>query len=197
MLTVLEGGGQPDDRLAVGDLPLGPWSGAEVQAWASKTGTVWHCDPDCSSLRNRARTETFPQPVSGTMADIRLPERAHCDPAGELGGYRRAVDAIVAFDEATCAAMAALKRQDLTLAVLDEWIDNGAHSASAEDSTEDVLGRDPLAGHWERCKDRRARVVSEPAGSSTTGFRSCSRPRGWRTVALRVSIRSGMPRSSR
>ncbi len=153
MLTVLEGGGQPDDRLAVADLPLGPWAGADVEVWASKTGEVWHGDPDCRQLRSRARGQTHSQPDAGTMTDIRLPDRLHCDPAGALGQYRQAVDTLVKFDAITCDAAAARRKGDLKLKVLDESI----HGKNLKC----VLEAEPLAPHWSRCLTRRKNIASE------------------------------------
>ena len=90
MLKVIEGEGRPDDRLSLDDVPLGPWAGAEVEVWASKTGTVWHGDPECGSAKTRR--DVFRQPTSGMLGSAVLPERFHCSPPGRLGVYRAACE---------------------------------------------------------------------------------------------------------
>lgn len=73
---------EPRRRLALDDLPLGPWAGAEVTAYATKTGTTWHTDTACPVMRFRPRSATYTQPRTGTIGDRQLPNLLHGVPAG-------------------------------------------------------------------------------------------------------------------
>lgn len=94
MYLVRDGEGR-DAAVASAQLPLGPWAGAAVQAWATKTGHVWHADPDCSAIRTRAKEAVHPQPESGGLDQLALPDGWHCDPPGDLATYRRRADELL------------------------------------------------------------------------------------------------------
>ncbi|MFC1408166.1 hypothetical protein ACEZCY_02585 [Streptacidiphilus sp. N1-12] len=100
-------------------IPLGPWTGAVFEAWAGKTGSVWHADPECRSLRSRARTESYAQPAAGTLDARNLPGRLHCLPPGALSDYAGAAKFLVDFTGATAHGRAELRegRMDLSLLV--------------------------------------------------------------------------------
>lgn len=161
ILEVPDSGKQPDDRLLLSDLPLGPWAGADIDTWASKTGVRWHGDPECSNLRSRARHQRHLQPSSGSMADIQLPERLHCPPSGDLGTYREAASKLVAFDATTFDAAQSLRGQDLDLNALDTTISGTASLFNRVSPVKAVLEREPLAGYWERCRDRRTQLARD------------------------------------
>lgn len=104
MLKLVRDEGTPRTPLSLGDLPLGPWAETTLQVWATKTGTRWHADPECRSLKTRVRSEEFVQPASGTLADRKLPEGLHCDPPGMLGDYLDAASRLVRLSNETDAA---------------------------------------------------------------------------------------------
>ena len=138
--------------LGLNDLPLGPWAGASVTTWASKTGSVWHGDPDRSQLRSRSRQEVHVQPVEGTMADRVLPTSFRCCPPGALRDHQEAVESLLHFDATTRKVAALFEAQHLDLSVF-----NKARRGSEELTT---AADGPLAGFWRRCQKERESLVS-------------------------------------
>ncbi|MCK8675881.1 hypothetical protein [Streptomyces lichenis] len=142
--------------LALDDLPLGPWAGAETPFWASRTGKVWHGDPDCHALRSRAQEETYIQPASGTMADRVFPNPLHCSPPGPLGDHHRSAQALLDFDART---------REAAVRLAEQHVDISAYSHLRTGLTEraDDRGGD-LSRHWERCQEERRTLVSRLEG---------------------------------
>lgn len=162
MLTVIEGEGRPDDRLAPRDLPLGPWAGAELEVWAARTGTIWHGDPGCAELRSKARRQTHRQPASGQLSDLVRPERLHCYPPGRLGSYWQAADELIRFDAATHDAAASLRQENLDLSIFAPLV--LSHLASERARAQAVaaeLGQGELSILWSRCRSRRRAVAAD------------------------------------
>lgn len=156
MLRLVRDDDQAGGRLSLRDVPLGPWTGAEIVAWSGKAGAVWHADPECPALRTKDRRQTHLGPEDGTMADLALPDGLHCDPPGTLGEYKRAAEAVVAFDSATHQAGRRLR---------DDWLDLAAFDGVrlARDS-HTALTESPLAELWTRCQRQRDLVCSEIRG---------------------------------
>jgi hypothetical protein len=140
-------------RNSLADIPLGPWAGAEVTVYGSRTGSKWHGDPDCSSLRKVFRHESHRQPEEGSLADLNLPNAMHCAPVGELGTYRQEADELVQF--------AATTRKYATLE--PESLDLSAHAALRVSPSSWRYRRQPpaevLAPLWNRCRGERAEVA--------------------------------------
>lgn len=167
-LSVVRGGGKQVDQLEVDDLPLGPWAGAELVVWATKTGTRWHANESCTNLSSQARTDTYTQPETGTLGDRNLPAGLHCDPTGPLGNHVRAAKHLVEYAHATDSAQAQLDADDIPLDVLpyvNRWALNRLEI--------DELATGSLAETWIAERERRDRVVDQarhqldPAGERT------------------------------
>jgi hypothetical protein len=169
VLTVIEGEGRVDDRLSLDELPLGPWSGAELEVWAAKTGTVWHGDSGCADLPGNARREVHRQPARGQLDDLVRPERVHCYPPGRLGSYWRAADELIRFDAATHDAMAGLHQADLDLSLFAPLVLSrlASERASAQ-AVAAELAQGELAVLWSRCRSRR-RAAAADAERELTG----------------------------
>lgn len=150
MLRVIEGGAEGVTPLREEDLPLGPWAGAQVRVWATKTGTRWHADADCSSLRSQARTEVFDQPMGGALGQRRLPAELHCPPPGRLGEYLRAARTLVRFAADTDEAERQWGNGDITLDALP-----GRHGYLIEPAEHAALDEGALAPVWAREQERR------------------------------------------
>ncbi|MFE5326217.1 hypothetical protein ACFRCG_07475 [Embleya sp. NPDC056575] len=146
--------GSDDGRLSLADIPLGPWAGIELTVYGSRTGTKWHGNRDCPSLRTAFRHESHGQPHEGSLADLNLPEHLHCAPVGELGAYRQEADALLRFDAVT-RKYAGLGPENLDLS---------AHTAL--DTTFSTLGNRSgpgtalLAPLRNRCRDERTEIAS-------------------------------------
>lgn len=128
--------------IAVANLPLGPWAGATVTTYATATGTRWHADIACPSLRSRARTDSFQQPGNGTLGDRTLPPGLHCSPTGVLGDYIEIASRLVRYSHATDAAELALAKEDLPLSVLptaDYWTDDAFGRSPTTDPLAEII----------------------------------------------------------
>ena len=143
-------------------IPLGPWAGAAFEAWAGKTGSVWHADHDCRSLRSRARSDSFVQPATGTMDARNLPGRLHCLPPGALSDYAAAAKFLVDFTFATAQGSSELRegRMDLSLLVGEQSLASAAREhlrSPALDALWQQAERDRqhLAGDLRRLLTRR------------------------------------------
>ncbi|MGH8902525.1 MAG: hypothetical protein ACRDYA_12805 [Egibacteraceae bacterium] len=121
---MIEGHGLTDDRFELADFPLGPWAAAEVKVWTSKSGTRWHADPDCYYLKAQTRHDVLVQPSEGTLSELKLPEKLHCDPQGRLGTFRQAADYLVRFDDETHVAIKSLASEDTWLYALAQCLEN-------------------------------------------------------------------------
>jgi hypothetical protein len=136
------------------DLPLGPWAGARLVAWATKTGTVWHADPECGQLKNRGQETTLAQPASGTLADRRLPERLHCNPPGEITAYQASAEALIDFDRTTQSAVERLAKGRLDLPVAAARHASRVLERRLRDHQE-------LSPHGQRCAADRRSLLAE------------------------------------
>jgi hypothetical protein len=162
VLTVIEGEGRPDDRLSPGDLPLGPWAGADLEVWAARTGTIWHGDPRCAGLRSKARRELHRQPADGQFDDLVRPERMHCYPPDRRGSHWQAADELIRFDATTYDAAASLRRGDLDLSVFAPLVlSRLASERTRAHAVADELGQGELSILWSRCRNRRRAVAAE------------------------------------
>jgi hypothetical protein len=149
MLRMIEGGAGKAEPLRVEDLPLGPWAGQQVPAWATKSGTRWHADPDCSSLKTKARTEVFDQPAAGTLGQ-RQPTDLHCQPPGNLSDHLTAAQQLVRFAAATDEAEQVWGKGDILLSAL-----RGRHGYLMDAAEQDALENGSLASIWARERQRR------------------------------------------
>jgi hypothetical protein len=144
-----------DGGPTLADLPLGPWAGASVQAWTTKTGQVWHADPECTCVKVRGKEVVHRQPQSGALDQLVLPEGLHCDPPGSLATYRQAADKLLRYESETHAAEARLEDGDLDLSLLDD------HPHYFWNAADDVLVSGELAEYWQAARRRRERFISE------------------------------------
>jgi hypothetical protein len=161
---VIEGEGRRDDRLSLADIPLGPWAGASVEVWASKTGTVWHGDPGCRDLRSKARHEVHNQPPSGRLDSLVDPDRLHCYPPDRLGAYREAAEMLVSFDAATHDAMTSLRQGDLNLAIFQPvHVSRFAKEPNRSAAVADELAHGEMEVLWDRCHRQRSLAIDEAA----------------------------------
>ncbi|GAA2255962.1 hypothetical protein GCM10010430_44750 [Kitasatospora cystarginea] len=131
--------------------PLGPWAGAQIAVWCGKTGKQWHANPDCYTLRSRAREEVFTQPVEGTLADRRLPENLHCVPPGLLRDYLTAAGKLGKYEQATNVGCEQLDDGQLPVIAF------GALTALG--GVIDALESDPLESSWRSARRRRDELV--------------------------------------
>lgn len=154
MLKLVADDGNPRSALSVEDLPLGPWAGAILRVWATKTGTRWHADPDCPSLKSRARSDEFAQPSSGTLGDRILPEGLHCDPPGTLTDYLNAARHLVYYANETREAERKRTRGDLPISAL------GRHLGGFG-NVDKLLAKEPLASISGPEHDRRSRLADD------------------------------------
>lgn len=155
MLRVIEGGGGQEAPLRVEDLPLGPWAGVEVRVWATKTGSRWHADSDCSSLKSQARTDVFAQPAEGTLGQRRLPPGLHCVPPARLGHYLEAAERLVRFAAETDEAERQWDAGGIPLSALP-----GRHGWLLSRAEREEFEAGPLASLWEREHERRQQLVA-------------------------------------
>jgi hypothetical protein len=122
--------------------------------WATKTGTRWHADPGCSSLKSRARSVEFAQPSSGTLGDRILPEGLHCDPPGTLTDYLDAARHLVYYANETDEAERKRARGDLPISAL------GRHLGGFG-NVDELLAEEPLASLSGPEHDRRSRLAED------------------------------------
>jgi hypothetical protein len=154
-MHLVRGDHRVDAGVTLADLPLGPWAGVSVQAWTTKTGQVWHADPECPRVKARGKEVVHRQPESGGLDQLALPDGLHCDPPGALATYRRAADKLLRYESETQAAEARLDDGDLEFSLLE---DRPHYFWNASD---DVLISGELAAYWEAARRRRERLVEK------------------------------------
>ncbi|MFB8201876.1 hypothetical protein [Kitasatospora purpeofusca] len=133
--------------------PLGPWAGARVTAWRGKTGTLWHTDPNCHTLRSRAVEEIFVQPAEGTLGDRRLPENLHCPPSGPLRDHLIVARRLEKYERATEIGHQQLADGQLPVIAFG--------ALTARSNVIDALESDPLKSSWRSARRRRDELVDQ------------------------------------
>ncbi|MEV7776052.1 hypothetical protein [Kitasatospora sp. NPDC086791] len=147
-------GGPVQPSAEPGDaVPLGPWGGAQVVVWRGRTGTLWHADPNCHTLRSRAVEEVFTQPDEGTLGDRKLPENVHCLPPGLLRDYLLAARKLAKYERVTTAGHEQLADGQLPVIAF------GALTALSE--VNDALEGDALESSWRSARRRRDELVDQ------------------------------------
>lgn len=118
-------------------------------------GSRWHADPACSTLTNRARSESWQQPESGTLGERRLPTGLHCTPPGKLGAYLAVAEWLVGFVAETRQGENQVAAGDLPLDVLP-----GRYGWRVDAEWRHLLEMGALGDVWTPALDDRRQLVA-------------------------------------
>jgi len=144
-LRLVDGSGASALETGLAAVPLGPWAGAAVEVWTSRTGQVWHADPDCADLRTRGRHAVHRQPISGSLADVVLPDRLHCQPVGELSDYWAAAGCLVSYESDIQSMVEKLADADLPLLDAIQFLER---RSTVDENRRRLLEDGALAQRW-------------------------------------------------
>ncbi|MFC5932091.1 hypothetical protein [Cryobacterium melibiosiphilum] len=140
----------------VEEVPLGPLMGATIEFWRTRTGTSWHGNPECNSLRSTPVSSELAQPDHGDIDGKVYPDRLHCQPAGRVGAYVTAAGRLRSFmSETTRLGRASTEGYRPLAALKTAW--------NPLDDLGDDRDLETLRPLWDRALARRHELVGDVA----------------------------------